>query len=162
MSFGLSLWKINYILYVPACFPYTYDRRPRLLHIEFFHTGASILTRSLYPNIFQWFCSLCGLLVVPLWLYLFWGLCHQGSMRLCLLPFFCRVNFKHIAYSLEYCRMVDFLGAWPCIILAWSISVHYDVISLRFFHFWYHMGLRFWCIRFFLQLLFLATFLCLL
>ena len=37
---------------------------------------------------FLWFCSWCGLLVVLLWLYLFWGLCERVSMCLCVLSFF--------------------------------------------------------------------------
>ena len=48
---------------LPHLFFYPWDRRPSSLHIEFVHTGASILTKSLYPKIFpvvsyfMWFSS---------------------------------------------------------------------------------------------------------
>ena len=122
------------------------DRWPSSLHIKFLHTGASILTRSLYPNIVQWFCTWYGFLVFALWFYLFWGLCEKGSLCLCVLSLFCRAHFKHTECSFECCHMVDSFSAWYSIILVWPVSVHYDVIHLRFFHFWDHMGLRFWCI----------------
>ena len=54
---------MNSIVSVPTYFFHSWDRRPSSLHIEFVHTGASILTRSLYPNIFRvvlhliWFAS---------------------------------------------------------------------------------------------------------
>ena len=113
-------------------FSHTWDRRTNSLQIEFVHTGASILTRSLYPNIFQWFCSWCGLLVVPLWLYLFWGICKKGIMCLRVLSFFYIVHLKHIGCSFECCHMVDSLGAWPGVILVWPVSIHFDVIYLHF------------------------------
>ena len=52
MYFGLYLCKINSIVSVPAGYFQIWDRRPSLLHIELFHSGASIFTRSLYPMIF--------------------------------------------------------------------------------------------------------------
>ena len=51
MSFGLYLYKMNSIVSVPACFTQPWDRRPSLLHIELVHTGAYILTRSMYPKV---------------------------------------------------------------------------------------------------------------
>ena len=122
---------------------------PGSLHIAFVHTGASILTIYVYPNIlpvvFRWY----GLLSVPLWLYLFWGLCEQGSMCLYVFLFFCSVYFKHIGYSFECCHMVDSLGAWHVILLVRSCSFPTDVTFRCFSHFCYHMGLCFCCIIFF-------------
>ena len=74
-------------------FFYPWDRHPSLLRVEFVHTVSSILTKYLYPEIFQWFCSWCGLLVVPLWLYFFWVICEQCSMCLCLFSLFLPLPF---------------------------------------------------------------------
>ena len=52
LYFGLYWWNINLILSVPACYFHPWERLPSSLHIEFFHTGASILTKSMYPRIF--------------------------------------------------------------------------------------------------------------
>ena len=104
-----ELYCVCYLIFF-----HPWNRRPSFLHIVFVHTGASILNRSLYHNNFQLFCNWCGLLVVPLWLYLFWCPCEQGSLCLCVLSFFCRAHFKHIRCS---CHMVDSIGSWPGIIL---------------------------------------------
>ena len=50
---GLPLWKMNSILSVPACFSQPRDRHPIFWRIQLVHTVTSILTRSLYPNIFR-------------------------------------------------------------------------------------------------------------
>ena len=50
LYFDLSLWKMNSIVSVPACFIHHWDRLPSLLRIELVHTGLPILTRSLYPE----------------------------------------------------------------------------------------------------------------
>ena len=49
LPFGLYLWRMNSIVSVPACVFHPCDRRPSLLHIEFFHTVVSFFTMSLYP-----------------------------------------------------------------------------------------------------------------
>ena len=51
MSFGLSLWKMNSIVLVPACFFHHWDRQPSSLHIELVHIGSFLFTRSLYTTI---------------------------------------------------------------------------------------------------------------
>ena len=65
-----------------------WDRRPSSLHIEFVHTGASILTRSLYPNIFPLFFQLIWFAIGSTVILFFWGLYDQGSLWLYMLLFF--------------------------------------------------------------------------
>ena len=50
LSFGTSWWNINSMVLVPACDFHPCDRRPSSLHIQFFHTGVSLLIMSVYPN----------------------------------------------------------------------------------------------------------------
>ena len=82
MSFGLYLWKINLIVSVPACSFQPWDRRPSSLHIEFFHTGASIFTDSLYPRIFPVVSQLMWCANGYTVIVYFWGLCEKCSLRL--------------------------------------------------------------------------------
>ena len=156
--FTCGIWIIFCML--PHLFFYPWDRRPSSLHIEFVHTGASILTKSLYPKIFpvvsyfMWFSS--GYTVVVS----FMGyMPAMNYVPMCVDIFFCRISFKVLGCSFECCHMVDYLGAWPGIILVWYVFVHYNVISLRFFHFWDHMGLKFWCIHFLSSIVIFGNFL---
>ena len=68
MSFGFSLWRMNFIVSFPACLPHPYDRRTGSFMIEFVHTGSSIFTRSLYSQkisiVSQWMCFSVGYTVI--------------------------------------------------------------------------------------------------
>ena len=121
-----------------------------MLHIEFFYTGSSILTRSLYPYIFPvvlqliWFSSGSTVIV-----YFLEPMRERYSVPIRVVIFLAASILPHVGCSFECCHMVDPLSYLPGIILVWTVSFHYYVTSLQFFHFWDHMGLRFWCIRFF-------------
>ena len=58
LSLGVYSCKINFVVSVPACDFNPCEMWPRLLHIDFSHTGASFLIGSLYPKTFpvvsQW------------------------------------------------------------------------------------------------------------
>ena len=43
--------SVNSVVSFPECVDHLYDRRPSSLQIEFFHSGLSIFTRYLPPNI---------------------------------------------------------------------------------------------------------------
>ena len=51
---------MNYIVSVTACSSQPWDTQPSLLHIELVHTSSSILTSSLYPNIYPVVLQLIG------------------------------------------------------------------------------------------------------
>ena len=87
ISFGLYFCRMKYMVSVPACVFRLCDRWPSLLHTEFFHTGASFLTRSLYQNTSVWYHIECGFPLVPLRLHIFEGIyvCHR--------LFLCEVSF---------------------------------------------------------------------
>ena len=65
---GLSWWKMKYNVSVLEFVSHTFDMRPSSLLIEFFHTGASFLTSSLYPKTFpvvsQWMWFAVGSTVI--------------------------------------------------------------------------------------------------
>ena len=109
LSFGLSFWKMNSIVSVPACF-------------SIFATGVQVhFTLRWYivvypswlglciPNCSLYFHSGCGLLLFPLWLFLFWGLCNQISMCLCVFLFFRFFHWKHFRRFLKLVTWLDLL-----------------------------------------------------
>ena len=78
----------------------------------------------------HWFHSYCGLLMVTLIFYLFWGVCEKFSLILYVFLCVCRVHLKHFRCILECCHMID---SGPGIILVCAFSWHSDVTILPIF-----------------------------
>ena len=83
-----------------------------------------------------YFCSRFGLTLVPLWLFLIWGLCKRSSLCLCVFLSFHHVHLKYFLYTFEICHMVDSLSAWSGIIFVFPGSFHLDIKFWYFSHFW--------------------------
>ena len=101
------------------------------------------------PLFFLQFSSWYGLPLVPLRLFIFWGLCNQNSCAYVCYYFFRCVHLKHFGWIFESYHMVDSLSAWSGIILVCNGYFHSGVNFWCFIHFWYHMGFHLWCIHFY-------------
>ena len=126
LSFGFYLWKMNLIVSLPTCYFQPCNRRPSSLHIALVHTGASIFTRSLSPNIYPvvlqltWFAIGLHCDFLFFWVYaikLIWA-------YVCLY-FFCCIHFKHVGCIFEIGHMVDYIGSLSDVIIVCTGYLHY-------------------------------------
>ena len=154
MSFGLSLRKMKYIVSGPAFFFQPWYGRPSLLHIELVHTGASILTRSLYhkvfPVVFQsmWFSigstvivyflgSMQEIYSVPVCVYVF--VFYAASILNMLGVFFNVVTWLTILVLelvLYLCvpvifTLVSLFAVYPLLVSHWAAALLYPILFFQ-------------------------------
>ena len=115
ISFGLYLWKINSIVSVPACFPKPRDRWPSLLHIELAHTGSSILTGSMYPNILLVVLQLTWFDIDSIVMYIFGFSQLLGSHGAALLV------YPLLFSQFSFLAILLFLGVTTEFLLSWFL-----------------------------------------
>ena len=141
---------MNSIVLVPECFFRPWDKRPSSLHIELVHTGSSILTRSLFPNpppvFLQWMWFAIGSTVICFFLGVYARKLIWAYVQF---YYFYRFQWKKIRCIFESGHLVDSLVAWFGVIIVCAGSFHSDATFWCFSNLWDHIGLRFWCIRFY-------------
>ena len=71
-------------------------------------------------------------------------------MCLCVYLFCMPLPLEAFEVHFENCYMVGYLSAWSGIVILCTGSFHCDVSFWYLINFWNHMGLRFWCVRFYL------------
>ena len=147
LSFGLFLCKINYIVSVPAFFFNPGTGGQVHCTLNFSVLVHNFLTGSLYPNIFTVVLQLMWFSVGST---TFFGVYSRKVVcnHVCFY-FSRRVNFKHFGFIFEIFHIVESFSSLSGIIPVCTVSFHSDVMFWFFLHLWYHMGLRFWCIRFY-------------
>ena len=140
---------MNYIVSVPAFFsiPKTGGQVRCTLSwsipVHLYLLGIFIPKFSLY-----FFIGL-GLPLVPLWLFIFWGLCEKISLSLCVILFFLSLPMGKFRCVFESGCIVDSLGDLSGVIILWTgfLKLWYQFLVSS--NFWYHMDMCFWCILFY-------------